>query len=243
MENTTKKRIIIGEDEPLILEHLKNVVKSFGYEVVASGKTEAEILSVINKHEADVILLDINLGGKHEGITIGRYIKQNVNKPFIYVTAHSDTYTLHKALDTQPSSYIIKPFKKTDIYIAIELALSSFDPDKGDKLLPDTNTTRENIMIRVKGSIVKVTLRDVLYAKAEGNYTMLYSIKGKYLLRGNLLETIENYLNHDFIRVHKSFAVQIDKVTSVSQNHVMLGTEEIPLGRTFKEALLERMGK
>ncbi len=231
-----KRRILICEDEPLIAEHLKVTLRKLGYEVAGTGKTEYEIYHLLKSTNFDLILLDINISGHFEGIKIGAFIRDFIQKPFIYVTAHSDRDTFSRALHTRPSSYIVKPFKSVDIYTGIELALHT-----ADSSVVAGERTKETILVNVRGNHVKIQVPDVIYLKAEGNYTCLYLLTGRYMLRGNLTETLQNHLDERFVRVHKSFAVNTAKINSVGHNTVNVMGEQVPLGRSFRSTLLEKL--
>lgn len=118
--------ILIIEDEVMIAEDLAETCLSFGYEVIEPAYSPGDALGKLKKENIDLVLLDINLESDIDGIEIAQYINDHLNLPFIYLTSYSDPETLSAARETKPMAYITKPFKKTDIYTSIEIALQNW---------------------------------------------------------------------------------------------------------------------
>ena len=119
----TGKRIMIVEDESLIAEDIRMSLINNGYivpSVVSMGETAIE---KVNSDKPDLILMDIMLAGKMDGIETAGAIRSKFNIPVVYLTAYSDEKILGRAKITEPFGYIIKPFKDRDLYITIEMAL------------------------------------------------------------------------------------------------------------------------
>ena len=124
MEN--KIRILIVEDETLVSFDLKNTISSLGYEVIGVVRTGEDAFSKAFEEKPDLILMDIMLSGKLNGIETAEQIKKSMDVPIIYLTAYGDNETLQNAKLTEPFGYIIKPFEERTIHSAIEIALYNF---------------------------------------------------------------------------------------------------------------------
>ena len=124
MEN--KIRILIVEDETLVSFDLKNIISNLGYEVVGVVRTGEDAFSKAFQEKPDLILMDIMLSGKLNGIDTAEQIKKSMDVPIIYLTAYGDNETLQNAKLTKPFGYIIKPFEERTIHSAIEIALYNF---------------------------------------------------------------------------------------------------------------------
>ncbi len=116
-------KILIAEDEMITSIDIKNILQNDGYEVVGTVTTGEEALQQVIDKRPDVVLLDITLQGKMDGIETARRIKAEYDIPIIYVTAHSDNATLERAKITEPGGYILKPLKKEDLRSTIETVL------------------------------------------------------------------------------------------------------------------------
>jgi len=118
-----KAKILIVEDNSIDANELKSMVAYAGHNVVAIARNYNHAIELITEHQPNLILLDINLHEKKNGIDIAKYINKNFNIPFIYLTADSNPKTIAKAKLTNPVGYFIKPYRESDIKANIEIAL------------------------------------------------------------------------------------------------------------------------
>ncbi|MFM2395303.1 MAG: hypothetical protein RLZZ546_3286 [Bacteroidota bacterium] len=118
--------ILIVEDEPLIAEDIASILNAADYEVAGIVYEKSEMVKILNKNNTDLVLLDINLNGKQEGIEFANLIKNQYNIPFVYLTSYSDKGTLESAKTTEPCGYIVKPFSEASLYTTIEVAMVNF---------------------------------------------------------------------------------------------------------------------
>lgn len=121
-----KIRILIVEDETLVSFDLKNIVCNLGYEVIGVVRTGEEAFSKAFETKPDLILMDLRLNSKLNGIENAEQIKKSINVPIIYLTDYTNEKTLKDAKLTEPYGYIIKPFEERSIHSAIEIALYKF---------------------------------------------------------------------------------------------------------------------
>ena len=125
-----KKKILLIEDEAIISLNIKTILIQKGYEVCGTGSTAKEAIKLTQKYNPDLIIMDIFLKGKMDGISAVEEIKEKYDIPIIYLTAHSDKKTLERAKKTGPHGYIIKPVSENDIYAIIEIAFYKHKMDK-----------------------------------------------------------------------------------------------------------------
>lgn len=118
-----QRRILIVEDEAIIAMELRETLQHLGYSVVGSELRGEDAVPAAGKLRPDVVLMDIHLKGKMDGIEAADRIARRYDIPVIYITAHSDHETLSRAIRSQPYGYIIKPFNERDLYSNIEMAL------------------------------------------------------------------------------------------------------------------------
>ena len=119
----TKKgiRILIVEDEPLIARNIQQVLSDRNYSVSGIAYDQTTALDKLAQGATDLILLDINLNGKFEGLDLASIFYER-KIPFIFITSYADEEMLEKAIKYQPAGYIVKPFEDRDLYAAIEVA-------------------------------------------------------------------------------------------------------------------------
>lgn len=116
-------KILVVEDEGIVVLHIKNTLERLGYEVAGIAATGEDAIMKAMEDRPDLVLMDIVLKGPVDGIDAAEKIRAIFSIPVIYLTAHADEMTLKRAMATEPFGYIVKPFRKRDLYIAIEFAL------------------------------------------------------------------------------------------------------------------------
>ncbi len=120
---TEKARILVVEDEGLVAQEIIERLDLVGYQVVGEEVTAEGAIATAKRLAPDLILMDIRLKGAMDGISAARWIREEVDVPVVYLTAHSDRATLQRAKTTLPFGYVLKPFQENDLVVTIEMAL------------------------------------------------------------------------------------------------------------------------
>ena len=118
-----KTKILVVEDERIVAEDIKRSLEALGYKVCSIVSTGEEAVKQAGRYKPDLVLMDIVLKGKMNGIKAANQITSLYHIPVVYLTAHADENTLQRAKITQPYGYIIKPFTDRELYSNIEIAL------------------------------------------------------------------------------------------------------------------------
>src|ERR1700752_2398435 len=193
--------ILIVEDELLIAEHMATVLKMAGYTNYSIAISVKEALEAIAKNKPNIVLTDIALGSDKTGIDLGAMLHQEFKIPFIYITSHVSPDILATAKYTHPNAYLVKPFKKEDLLVAIELALFSSE-------LNTKANDNETLLVKDGHALARIPYAEILWLQAEGNYTLLYTSNNKKRLVRNLItELFQQLPGTNFIRIHKSYGV------------------------------------
>ncbi|MGM9475953.1 sigma 54-interacting transcriptional regulator [Pedobacter sp. GSP4] len=116
------KKILIVEDEFIIADTLRGILKRAGYQVCGIADTVAEAMEAVQTHHPDFVLVDIFLIGELSGIDLANRLSE-LNIPFIYISANSNHKVLTAAKKTNPYGFVIKPFREKDVLVALEIAL------------------------------------------------------------------------------------------------------------------------
>lgn len=115
------ERILIIEDEFIVAHDLQMIIKGAGYEVVGTADSVAAALSILDREQVDLVLLDIYLKGRRTGIDLARdLMKRQI--PFIYISANSNEKVMDAAKSTSPFGFIVKPYRDRDVLISIDIA-------------------------------------------------------------------------------------------------------------------------
>jgi len=122
----SKIHVLVVEDDPFIAEDIREALTNVGYYVAGVAHNKVDAMDMLEKISPDFALLDINLGDNLDGILIGEAINSKYQIPFLYLTSYSNREILNKVKHTLPMGYIVKPFDESDLFSAIEIAVSNF---------------------------------------------------------------------------------------------------------------------
>lgn len=240
-------RVFIVEDKAVIAENLHAVLTKAGYIVCGKATSGEEALELIRAEAPDVILMDIQLAGKLDGIQTVEQIQLEQSIPVIYLTDFQDKETTARAKHTRPANYLVKPFKASELLIAIDIAF--YNASEGKEAQPGKNEKTEDIFfaftdrffIREKDVMYRVDLSDLLWIEADGSYCKIKTQHKNFTLSISLKVFSEKFSHQLLMRAHRSFVVNIDKIMAVKGNMLLIGDAEIPTSETYREELLKRL--
>ena len=246
----TKKgipKILMVEDDMIIAADISMQLTSFGYEVIGISTRAEDALITIESNRPDIILMDIVLTGKMNGIEAAQIILETFQIPVIFLTSNSDDATFQRAITAKPYAFITKPFQRSDLERTIKLTFQRIAVEQEsvsvNEAADHVSAMDDRLFIRHKGQMVKVLLSEILYAEADRNYCKIQTEKQTYLLSVPL-RNIESQLSSDkFIRVHRSFVVNLQKIDAISEYHEYLTIQsyQIPIARRNKVEVIKRL--
>ena len=120
---SSKPRALIVEDEILIAEELKVRLSLLGFSVIAAVDSGEEGIAIATRERPDLVLMDIRLKGKKDGVQATKEIHQHVDVPIVYLTAYSDRLTVDRARGTEYDGFVLKPFRAGELQSTIEIAM------------------------------------------------------------------------------------------------------------------------
>jgi DNA-binding LytR/AlgR family response regulator len=238
-------KILIVEDEMIIAANTSLQLTNLGYEVSGIVSRGEEALVHIKNNLPDIILLDIRLKGKLDGIETAHQMQKNFNIPIIYLTSNVDDANFERAKKTNPYAFISKPFKKLDLQHAIELTTNRIIETEikisEEQINEPSFVLSDRIFVRHNDRIVKIIIADILYIEADRNYCRIHS-KGKIFLLVVTLKDIEKKLPKEyFIRVHRSYIINLLQIDEVAAKHLVISRKAIPLSKSLRADLLTRL--
>ncbi len=231
-------KIYIIEDEPLIAETIKTALQKVGYTIIGMTDNGKEALFDIDQLHPDLILVDITLEGKMDGIEMVEHLKKKSDVPFIFLTSHSDDTTLERVKQTDPAGFIVKPFNEKTLKSNIELALYK---NKVHKQSVSSNEEMNSFFVKNKGELIKIELEDILYLEAFDNYCTLYTTSQKHLISHTLKSVEEKLPQHKFIRVHRSYVINVSKIKSLQDGYIFIEKHKVPMSASNKDELMKHI--
>ena len=219
--NTVK--ILVVDDEILIAEDLKDILSSFGYSNIELAHDKLAALNCITTYNPDLVLLDIRMEHALDGLDIGEQLNVKYRIPFIYITAHSDIEMIKKMVITKPAAYITKPFKKADLVANINLILSN-----------KKESVNTDIILKNGYNNYKISINTIKYIETDGNYITVVTDFKKIVLRQTLDSFLQELNNTIFLKVHRSYVVNVNKVKKYSKKEIYFDDLIIPISRSLQ---------
>lgn len=241
------KKVLIIEDELIIAVDIKDILQARGYEVIGTSKSYAEAVKSLAAELPDICLIDIKIKGDKDGIELAKYISSNYSIPFIFITSHADPRTLESVKSVRPYGYLLKPFEDDEVLVAIEMAISNFEKDH-EKEEDIHHSLFEGVLddclfVRQKNLAIKLPFNDIIYIKAESNYCQVVSEKGGYTIRATLKEISQKLPDSSFFRSHKSYLINLKRVSAINSIEVHLDKHRLPIGREQQAQLMSSINK
>ena len=221
---------LIVDDEPAAIRVVENYLEKMSY-INISGKCKSafEAIQFLNDNTVDLLFLDINMPGL-SGI---EFLKSLRNPPLVIITTAYREYAV-ESFDLEVIDYLHKPFSFDRFYRAVQraeetLKLRNSNTDETQSKTED----KDIIFIKSDKKYLKIKYADLLYIESMGDYCKIITNEARYLSYLTLKKLIE-ILPDNFIRVHKSFIVQIDKIEQVEGNIITISKSKIPIGFSYK---------
>lgn len=231
-----KPVIGVVEDEMVIADTICLNLRKLGYSTATTSPSYSRAIKMMAEEKPDLLLIDINLGGEKDGIDLAQYIRQHYPIPIIFLTANSDAATLERAKQVNPDGFIVKPYKKNDLYAAIEIAVSNRSR-QFQKVEPI-----DYRMVKDGYDYVKVFLAEILYILSNQNYAVLYLKNGKKLMvRSTISEMAEKLPANLFCRINRGTVVNIHHVSKIQTDKLLVGEVDFSINKATRETIVGLM--
>ena len=233
-----KLRCLLIDDEPPALKILASYISNInGLEIVAQCKNAIEALDILHQKTVDVIFLDI----KMPKILGTEFLKNLSHAPkVIFVTAYRDYAVEGYELDAV--DYLVKPVSFERFFKAITKLNRMMDKEVVTTAVEYKSNPEAFVYLKVDRDMKKIFVNDILYIESWKDYVKLFLANGKNVLAKQSISAMENLLSdHKFLRVHRLYMVSLNKISGYNGLAVQLNTKEIPIGRLYKQVVMERL--
>jgi len=233
-----KLRCLLIDDEPPALKILASYISNInGLEIVAQCKNAIEALDILHQKTVDVIFLDIKMPK-----ILGTEFLKNLSHPpkVIFVTAYRDYAVEGYELDAV--DYLVKPVSFERFFKAITKLNRAIDKEAVTTTVEYKSNPEAFVYLKVDKDMKKIFVNDIVYIESWKDYVKLFLANGKNILARQSISAMENLLSdHKFMRVHRSYMVSLNKISGYNGLSVQLETKEIPIGRLYKQVVMERL--
>lgn len=228
---------IIVDDEPIAREILENHLKRIdSIEIKGSCKNAIEAFNLLNSESIDLIFLDINMP-EITGLSFAKSINKKIK--IIFTTAYRE-YAID-GFDLKAVDYLLKPISFERLYQSI-LKYKNENMTFRKEISTDiSNENAEFFFVRSERKMIKINFSEIDYIESLADYVKIYSM-GKITVTRETISSIEAKLpKKDFMRVHRSYIISINKINSFTQEFIEIGKKAIPISRSYKNDVKERL--
>lgn len=225
------KAIIIDDNEIALLATQQCVLKAEQISLVKTFNNALQALSYIASNPVDLIFLDIEMP-ELNGIEFIKAMKHP--HPLIILTTSHPEFAL-EAYEHNVLDYLVKPIALPRFLNAVAKAQAMFEKHNIDKIENDI------IFIKKGNIIVKVNKSDVLWIEGLGDYVTLNTEKEKFVVHSTMHSIEQKFASNEFMRVHRSFIIRIDRINNIEDNCISYYDKFIPIGKTYRESVYKRL--
>jgi len=231
-------KCIIVDDEPLAIEVIENHLQQLdGYDIVARCKNAVQAFSILEKHEVDLMFLDIQMP-KLTGI---EFLKSLKHPPQIILTTAYIDYAV-EGYELDILDYLVKPISFERFFKSINKYSKLSKPsDRPEVHKGEDQTKQEYIYVKANKKNHKIQFSNILYIESVKDYVKIHLLNRRLLVKTTLTDFEEQLPMETFLRTHRSYLINLDHITAHTFKDVEIGEMEIPIGVSYKQRVLDRL--
>jgi DNA-binding LytR/AlgR family response regulator len=232
-----KALVLIVEDQVLISKSIEAMITDHGMEVIGICKTGEEAVALAAKRTPDIVIMDIRLQGKIDGIQAAKELQLNERIPIIYLSDYIDKGTVRRAKETRPANYLSKPFTEQDLLRALDIAI--YNANAASAM---SDSDEEFVFLKTDDpGHSKFQYSQINFVEAERAYCKVHTPEGVVKLSISMAAVSEQLNKKRFIKIHRSYLVNIRKVTKFRGTHVIVAGRELPVSDQHRAELMTRL--
>ncbi len=220
---------IIIDDEPLSRDVLRKYLAEVSdLEIVAECSNAIEATRILNKGSIDILFLDINMPGL-SGISFARSL--SISPQIIFTTAYPE-YAV-EGFELNATDYLVKPYSFERFLLAVNRAL--------ERLRESQNGANEGkVLVKADKKLFALSFSDIWIIEGQGDYIRIYTPQHKLMVHSTIRSFLDSLPQEDFMRIHKSFAINLRHIEFIEGNQVKIADQSLPVSPSHREELLSR---
>lgn len=233
----TAIKIGIVEDEGVTSEVIKLSLQKLKYKIATPAFTFDQALLMVEQEKPDLVLIDIKLGEKKDGIELAEILKEKYDTPFIFITANSDSVTIERAKKVKPLAFLVKPFSQVDLHAAIEIAFSNYQLKNNEK-----KELSHFVLLKVGRSFEKINTKKILYMENDNHYFNIHFTKGESkMVRASAAEMMTILPKEYFIQISRAFIINTLQIDKIDGSYIYIGTKNLDYKSSLRDSILKMM--
>lgn len=222
---------LILDDEQVSRDILKKLISRVPQlKLVASCESALKAMQEMSDSTVDLVFLDVEMP-EISGIEFLNSIK---NKPLVIFVTSKEEYAV-KAFEHEAVDYVVKPLDFPRFLKAVNKARDIFE---------SRQTVQEgmnNLFVKKDNQLVKIRFSEILYIEAAADYMVIFTEQDRFIVHITMKALNERLPSSQFLRVHRTFTVRLDKIEAVEDNTIVIRKKAIPVGGSYRETLFQRL--
>ncbi len=227
-------KCVIIDDEPLAINVIENHLAQFdNFQIVQTYNNPIKAYELLEKEKIDVVFLDINM----PQMTGFEFIESLTNKPLFVITTAYREYAV-KSFELDVLDYLVKPIPLNRFLKTVnKIYQYKYNTTQTDSLLQQ----EPHMFLRVNKKLIKVNLNDILLIESLKDYVKVITTLGDYVVHKSLTAITEELPASNFLRVHRSYTIALNKIVALDGNTIEISNRKIPIGRNYQKIAKDRI--
>ncbi|MGI9649680.1 LytR/AlgR family response regulator transcription factor [Chryseobacterium sp. RLHN22] len=223
-------RCVITDDEPFARKGLKSYIKKIEFlSLVGECEDALQLNNILKTKSVDLIFLDIEMP-EMTGIEL---LSSLENSPKIIIVSAYEQYAL-KGYEFNVVDYLLKPVSFERFLKSVNKVYSIFQNEK-------TDISKDHIFVKSNKQLKKILIADLLFVESLENYVILHTISSKEIVYITLKQMFEKLPKNMFVQTHRSYIVNLNRITAINGHIINIGSHHIPISRNSKEDIINRL--
>lgn len=220
-------RCVILEDERMSQDILSDFVnRQENFELLGIYNSPTELIPKLTSLVVDVIFLDIEM----PDINGFEFLEMLEKRPYVIVTSSHSEYAL-KGFEYEVNDFLLKPFTYSNFIKSI-VKVNRWASEK---------TSINHVFIKVDGEQVRLNFSEITHVEALGDYAKIYTATTHYTMRVTMKEIEQSLQKEYFQRIHRSFIVNLNFISRIDDNTLLISKHVLPIGRSYRQQMLEKL--
>jgi len=237
-------KVLAVEDDPLFVIHLEQHLEEMEHDLVGITDNSDKVYDMVSVLKPDLILMDISINGSLDGVALATLLRKDFDTPIIFLTANNDIKIYQETKNLPNTLHLIKPFDRITLDSSIESLMKLYIRKQPTPEETVEQWDEEAFFVKIDSKRIKLTIADILFIQADGNYCYLNTLHAKrFAIKSSLKKMMGKLPPNFFEQIHRRYLVQFEKIESLDlrKSEVTVGGIVLPLGGQYKDGLQSRM--
>lgn len=236
------RNIYLVSDDNEFIDCLSESLNNLDFNLLGVSANGLEAISELTTLTPNIVLIDLNINGVLTPDDIVIKVHDEFQLPVVLLGSSIESNMILQAVKVEPDGFITRPYEDANLFAVIELALNKRSNSHVDTFKSQKQKKANGILFVKKDDMqVKIKTADIYWIKALDNYVEIITSMETLIIRNTLKDISKILSEKEFVRIHRSFIVRIDKIDAFKENNAVVHNTMIPIGRSYKENLQNQL--